>query len=334
MTAASPIRWGILGTGSIAKQFAKGLAADPGSSLVAVGSRTHESATTFASEFPCTAHGSYGALCADRNVDAIYIASPHTGHREHALLAISQRKAVLVEKPFCVNARESMEVIQAARAAGVFCMEAMWTRCLPTIRQVSAWLDEKAIGEVRLLTADFGFRCGWDPKSRLLDPQLAGGALLDVGVYTVAMAWLAMRSAPTTIKASAVLGATGVDESMAMTLGWANGALANLTCAVRLNTKHDTIIYGTEGRIELPDFWHGTKAILHRDGKPSVSLDLPFISNGYTHEAIEVGRCLRAGLKESPLITQDESLAIMRCLDECRQQVGLSYPGERASAKA
>lgn len=330
--AVSSIRWGILGTGNIAKQFAKGLASVPDARLVAVGSRTPESAAKFAAEFPCRAHGSYAALCADPELDAIYIASPHTGHLEHALLAIAQRKAVLVEKPFCVNAADTATVIAAARAAGVFCMEAMWTRFLPTVRQAAAWLEAKAIGEVRLVTADFGFRCGWDPSSRLLDPKLAGGSLLDVGIYTVAMAAMAFGSAPTTVQASAVLGATGVDEQMAMTLGWANGGLANLTCAVRTNTKHDTIIYGTEGRIELPDFWHGTKAILHQDGKPAHVVELPFVGNGYTHEALEVGRCLRAGLRESPIITSDESVALMRVLDECRRQVGLVYPCELPAA--
>ncbi len=327
----TPIRWGILGTGNIAKQFAKGLASAPEAQLVACGSRSAASAEAFAKEFPCRAHGSYAALCADPGVDAIYIASPHTGHREHALMAIAQRKAVLVEKPFCVNAAETAVVVAAARAAKVFCMEAMWTRFLPTVRQAATWLDAKAIGDVRLVTADFGFRCGWDPASRLLDPKLAGGALLDVGVYTVAMAAFALGAAPTTIRASSVLGATGVDEQTAVSLGWANGSLANLTCAVRLNTRQDAIIYGTDGRIELPDFWHGTKAVLHQDGKPAQALELPFLGNGYTHEALEVGRCLRAGLTESPVVTLDESLAIMRILDECRRQIGLSYPSERTT---
>lgn len=332
--AISSIRWGILGTGNIAKQFAKGLASAPDAQLRAVGSRTQESAAQFATEFPCRAHGSYAALCADPEVDAIYIASPHTYHLEHALLAIGQRKAVLVEKPFCVNAHETATVLAAAHAAGVFCMEAMWTRFLPTIRQTAAWLEAKAIGEVRLVTADFGFRCGWNPASRLLDPTLAGGALLDVGIYTVAMAALVFGSKPTSVRASAVLGTTGVDEQMAMTLGWAHGGLAHLTCAVRTNTKHDTIIYGTEGRIELPDFWHGTQATLLQDGKQAQVVELPFLGNGYTHEAIEVGRCLRAGLRESPLVSHEESLALMRVLDECRRQVGLVYPCELPIAAA
>ncbi len=336
----TPVRWGILGTGSIAKQFARGLVSAPADAqLVAVGSRTAAAADAFAKEYPCRAHGSYAALCADPNVDAIYVASPHTSHREHALLAIANGKAVLVEKPFCVNASQTAEVIAAARTAGVFCLEAMWSRFLPTQRQAAAWLETKAIGEVRLVTADFGFRCGWDPASRLLDPQLAGGALLDVGIYTVALAALALRGAPTSIRATAVLGATGVDEQLGMTLGWANGSLANLTCAVRTSTKHDAVIYGTEGRIELPDFWHGTTATLHQDGKPAQTLQLPFVGNGYTHEAIEVSRCLRAGLRESPIVPLDESLRLMQVLDECRRQVGLVYPCElpishRAAAKA
>ena len=328
----APVRWGILATGSIAKTFARGLAADPLARLVAVGSRNAAGAAAFAKEFGCRAHASYAALCADPEVDVIYVASPHTGHREHALQAIASGKAVLIEKPFAVNEEQSREIIAAARRQGVFCMEAMWSRFLPTHRQLAEWIAAGAIGEVRLVTADFGFRCNGDPASRLMDPALAGGALLDVGVYTIALAWSVFGRAPATIAASATLGSTGVDEQMAMTLGWSNGALANLTCAVRTNTRHDAFIYGTAGRIELPDFWHGTKAILQRDGQPMQTLDLPFVGNGYTHEAMEVGRCLRAGLRESPIVPLDESLAIMRVMDECRRQVGLVYPLERAAA--
>jgi predicted dehydrogenase len=324
----NPIRWGILGTGSIARSFATGLAADPGSRLVAVGSRTAATAAAFAAKFPCTAHGSYAELCADPAVDVVYIASPHPGHHAHALLAIAAGKAVLVEKPFTLNARQSAEVIAAAQAAGVFCLEAMWMRFLPAVRQAAAWLAAGAIGEVRMVTADFGFRGPEDPRSRLLDPALGGGALLDVGIYPLSFACLALGSAPTSIQATARLGATGVDEQTAITLGWDSGALASLTCAVRTATRQDAVIYGTRGRIEVPDFWHATEAILRVTGEPEIRVPAPHLGNGYTHEAIEVGRCLRAGLRESPVLPWAETLAIMRILDACRAQFGLVYPGE------
>ena len=215
---ARPLRWGILGTGTIAKAFARGLAQDPACRLEAVGSRSAGSAAAFAGEFPCRAHGDYTSLCADPGVDVVYIASPHQAHREHALLAIAHGKHVLVEKPFALNRNEAAEIFAAAQAANVFAMEAMWTRCLPAHRQVAAWLAAGVIGEARMVRADFGFRAAWDPESRLLSPALAGGALLDVGVYVVAFALGVLGRAPQRIQACAFLGKTGVDEQAAVLL--------------------------------------------------------------------------------------------------------------------
>ena len=331
----TPFRWGIIAPGSIAKQFAHGLAAIPDAVLVAVGARDITKATAFATEFSTAtnkirAHGSYAALAADPNVDAVYIASPHPFHREHALLCIAHGKAVLCEKPFAVNHADAAEIVAAAKAKGVFCMEALWTRFLPATARVRAWLADSRIGEVRMVCADFGFRCGWDPTSRLLDPNLAGGALLDVGCYGLAYARMIFGTDPLKLSAVATLGDTGVDEQIALSALYAQGRLASLTAAVRTSTNHDAWIYGTSGRIHVPGYWHARSATLIQDGQAPVTATPEFVGNGYNYEAVEVAACVRAGRTQSALAPLAESLETMQAMDEARRQVGLSYPGEQA----
>jgi predicted dehydrogenase len=330
MTA--PVRWGILGTGNIAKQFARGLAAVPDAALAAVGSRSQAAADAFGTEFKVPRrHASYEALARDPEVDVVYVSTPHPLHRDNSVLCLQAGKAVLCEKPFTINAGEAEEVVAIARAKKRFLMEAMWTRFQPTIVRVKQWLADGAIGEPRIVQADFGFRAGIDPKSRLFDPALGGGALLDVGVYTVAMASLVFGPKPARIDAQAHLGATGIDEQTAMVLGYANGGLAVLSCAVRANTPQETRIIGTEGAIHIPSFWRATKATLTR-GSATETVEMPFAGNGYNYQAAEVGRCLRAGLTESPAMTLDESLAIMRTMDAVRERIGLRYPQEKSAS--
>lgn len=329
MSASTPtLRWGILGTGAIARSFAADLRSAPGHAVEAVGSRSASTAADFAEKFSCRPHASYESLCADPGVDIIYVATPHNFHHAHALLAIAHGKPVLVEKPFTVNAAQAREIIAAARSAGVFCMEAMWTRFLPATRQVLTWIAEGAIGEVRQISADFGFRTPFNPQSRLFSPALAGGALLDVGIYTVSYAFAIAGRPPDTIAAATSLGPTGVDDNTALLLSWTDGPLATLTCSLRTQTRNHAVISGTAGRIEVPWFWRAESATLYREGLEAQTAELPPLGKGFIHEAIEVARCLRAGLPESPLLPLDETLAIIECLDESRRQIGLRYPDE------
>jgi predicted dehydrogenase len=216
-------------------------------------------------------------------------------------------------------------MVECARKHGLFLMEAMWTRFLPVIQQVKVWLQERVIGDVRMLSVDFGFRTEWNPQGRLLNRTLGGGALLDVGVYTVAFAYMVFGKRPKKILACADIGQTGVDEQSAMLLCYDDGALALLSCAIRTNTIQETWIYGTEGSIHIPAFWHPTSAILHVQGKY-----LKEISGavGYHYEAMEVMSCLRAGKTESPRMPLDESIAISQGLDHVRSLIGLTYPME------
>ena len=321
------IRWGILGTGNIAHQFARGVSVLTDAELVAVGSRSQETADAFGDEFGVDRrHPSYEALANDPGVDAIYISTPHSLHRENSLLCLNAGKAVLCEKPFMINAREAVDVVDAAREKRLFLMEAMWTRFLPVMVRVKELLAEQTIGDVQMLAADFGFRTNVNPQHRLFDPALGGGALLDVGVYPVSLASM-IFGAPARVAGVAHLGDTGVDEQGAMVLGYDGGQIASLYTAVRTNTPHDALIMGTKGSIKINSpWWKPTALTVLVDGAEPEVVELPYEGNGYNYEAAEVGRCLRAGKLESDQMPLDETLAIMRTLDQIRAEWGLKYP--------
>jgi predicted dehydrogenase len=324
------IRWGILGTGGIAAAFAGDLQLLPDHRLVAVGSRQQESAARFAARFGSPrAHGSYTALCADSEVDVVYVASPHPFHASDAILALRAGKHVLCEKPFTVNAAEAEEVVAAARDHGRFCMEAMWTRFLPHLRRIRQLLDAGTIGEIRSVTADHGQRfLPPDPTSRLYAPELGGGALLDLGIYPVSFASYVLGP-PARITAVSDPTTTGVDAQTSMIFQYDGGAHAILTATLGSKTQTRATITGTAGRIEIDSVWYQPSAFALYAANGSVQrFEEPRIGHGLRFEAEEVGRCLRAGELESPVMPVRETVEIMRTLDEIRHQIGLTYPFE------
>ena len=326
---AEKIRWGILSTGSIARKFTEGLGALADAEIVAVGSRTRAAADKFADEWHIPhRHDSYEALAADADVDAIYVATPHSLHAANSILCLTAGKAVLCEKPFAINAAQAEEVIAVARARGVFCMEAMWSRFLPTLAKLRELLAAGRIGQVRMVIADFGFRAGFDPAGRLFDPALGGGGLLDVGVYAVSVASMVLGGEPAEIASLAELGRTGVDEQAAMVLKYATGQLAVLYTGVRTSTPQEVTVLGTDGSIRLESPWWRGERMTVRAGGAEEALELGYDGNGYNCEAAEVMACLRAGKTESDVMGLDETLSIMRTLDAIRAQWGLKYPME------
>jgi predicted dehydrogenase len=324
------LRWGILGTGRIAGEFAEGLKALQDAELVAVGSRTQATADAFADRFKISRrHPTYEALATDPSVDAIYISTPHNLHKENSILCLRQGKAVLCEKPFTVNAREAAELIAVARQEKRFLMEAMWTRCLPAIEQVRAWLAEGVIGEPRMFQASFGFRAPFDPKARLFDLAFGGGALLDVGIYPIAFAFMVFGGPPKDITALAHLGESGADEQSAFLFKYGKGELAVMSSAIRTETNHDAYIHGTAGTIHVhAPFWRAQRVTLSRPDQEDDTRELPYPGNGYTCEAAHVAQCLREEKLESPLVPLDESLQMMKAMDEIRNQWGLRYPAD------
>ncbi|MEK7795550.1 MAG: Gfo/Idh/MocA family oxidoreductase [Candidatus Hydrogenedentota bacterium] len=321
------IRWGVLGTGHIAREFAKALRSLDDADIVAVGSRARTTANAFADAFAITRrHASYAALADDPGVDIVYVATPHALHRDNSIRCLEGGKAVLCEKPFAINRRQAEEVFRVAAKCNRFIMEAMWMRFIPAVRQAMAWIAEGAIGDVRMVQASFGFR---DDAENLFNPDLGGGSLLDVGIYPITLAHMAFGRPPTEIRSLAALGRNGVDEQAGMVLGFDNGGLAVLASAIQTNTPHDASIMGTDGMITLHDsFWNATRVSLQREGAERLTRSFPLRCNGYEYEAEEAQTCLRAGRLESSTVPHRATLEIMSTMDTLRAQWGLQYPME------
>lgn len=327
---ADKIRWGILGCGGIAGKFAQALASVKDAELRAVGSRSGQTAQRFGDVHKVLRrYGSYEELAADRDVDMIYIATPHNYHADNTILCLKAGKGVLCEKPLAANAQQAHAMIASARSHRRFLMEAMWTRFLPLMDRVRQLLAEGAIGQVRLLTADFGFRYGdRAEKQRLTDPALAGGALLDVGVYPLALASMLFGS-PLQIHSAAARGETGVDEQNAIILTYSKGQLAILCSAIQTETPHEATIIGTDGMIRLHrSWWRGNTLTLIRHGRGEQTFTLPTHENGFVYEIQAVHQDLRNGRTENAQMPLDESRAIVETMDTIRRQWGLTYPFE------
>ncbi len=323
----SAIRWGILGAGGIAAIFTENLLAE-GLPVQAVGARDGARARAFADRFGIpTAHQGYDALVADPEVDAIYVSTTHNFHAEHALLAIAAGKPVLVEKAFTVTAAEARRVADAARVAGVFAMEAMWTRFLPSTDFVRARIADGSIGEVRAVITDHSQQLNADPKGRLHNPDLAGGALLDLGVYNVSFA-LDLLGVPSETVARGSLTATGVDSEVSFILTHAGEARSDGHTTMLSAGPSRGVVIGTDGYLELDGAFYNWTTVRRYSGRQQLveTFEPDRTSRGMHFQALELQRCVREGLTESPRLTLDDSIAVMTVLDELRRQVGCVLP--------
>jgi predicted dehydrogenase len=310
------LRWGILGTGLIAGAFAADLVHTDTGEVTAVGSRSRAGAEAFGDRYAIARrHASYEALVADPDVDVIYVATPHSFHHENALLALEAGKHVLVEKAFTMNAAEAIELVVAARARGLFLMEAMWTRFLPHVVQIRRLLADGALGRVVTVMADHGQWFAFDPSSRLFAPELGGGALLDLGVYPVSFASMVLGE-PTRIEAILEPAPTGVDGQVSILLGHHGGAQAVLNCTSSAVSPTRASIVGTDGRIDVdgPFYANVGFTFTPRQGTPT-RFEAPERVHGLYYEAAEVARCIANGLLESPLMPLDETVQIMTTMD-------------------
>lgn len=340
-----PLRWGILATGNIARAFAQGLQHSSTGKLVAVGSRSRESAERFGAEFGLSVdacHASYEALLGDDQVQAIYISNPHPGHAPWAIKCAEVGKHILCEKPLAMNAAEAATIIEAARQHGVFLMEAFMYRCHPQTLRVAELVREGAIGPVRMIQATFSFRSAANPGSRLFDPALGGGGILDVGCYPVSMSRLIAGAAngqpfadPLELSAVGQLGETGVDVSTSAVARFPGDVLAQLSCGLRVTQDNVVRIYGDDGWIHVPAPWSPTRdggtsrIFLHRPGKPEpeeLTFRMPENQPAllYTLEADHVAAHLAN--RESPAMSWADSMGNMQALDRWRAAIGMSYP--------
>ena len=325
------IRWGILAPGRIATKFATGLNTLTDAKIQAVGSRSLEKAQAFAGQFGIpNVHGSYQALAEDPEVDVVYVANPHNFHRQNVLRCLEAGKPVLCEKPIGVNYQDAKAMFDKAEEKGLFLMEAMWTRFLPGIVRIREWIAEGRIGRVKQLYADFGYSGTTDPNHRILNPHLAGGALLDVGIYPIAFAYMIFGEDPVHISSHADIESTGVDGQSAYLFGYPGGRFALLSSAVQTDSPCRAVIAGTKGRIEIPLFWRASEASIVRDREAHVlhHEKFPFESTGLQYQAVEVMRCLREGKTQSEIMPWSESLRMAQTMDTLRDQWSMRYPFE------
>lgn len=322
------IRWGILSTGTIAQAFATGLQSVADAELVAVGSRNQENADKFAEEFNIPhAHASYDALVSDPDVDVIYIGTPHTFHAENTLLCLNAGKHVLCEKPFTLNASEAEACIRVAKEKNLFLMEAIWMRFIPAILKLQEIINEGKIGDVTLIKADFTFAFPYLPEHRLLNPDLGGGALLDVGIYPISFATLLLGQ-PKKVDTHAIIGQTGVDEQCTMLFHY-DKASAILSAGINGNLNNEAVIKGTKGRITIhAPFFASQKLTVEIDGQDLEIMDIPFEGNGYNYEAEAVQSAIRVGKIEHENLSHEETLTTMKMMDAMRHEWGLVYPQE------
>ena len=325
--------------GSITRRMMTSLPVAQNTVLAAAGSRDAEKAKAFAKEYGfAKSYGTYTDCINDPDVDIIYIATPHQLHASLAIEALEAGKAVLCEKPPTVNAAEMKRVAECARKNNVFFMEAMWTRFFPINRKIKEIIDSNKAGQVTLIEADFGFgdwshRKTLDPEARHFAPVLAGGSLLDIGVYTASYSdYMKGGMKPIEIKALASMTDSGVDGMAAVIMKYPDGSLSVQRSSVVQATRNCAMIYCEKCTIEVPDFWHPSQAsITWYDSETQETIDMPYTKSygeGFYFECEEVMRCLDAGLKESPLMTLDDSIRIMEQLDIIRSQIGLKYPFE------
>ncbi len=332
-------RWGIAGTGAIARGFADALSRLPEAQLVAVGSRSRQTADEFGEKYgvaPRRRYDSYERLAADDGIDIVYVASPHSQHHEHTLLFLKSGHGVLCEKPFALNAGQAADMVATARAHGRFLMEAMWSRFLPAYVTLRALVTAGDIGTVLSVEGDFGFRLPMTPSHRLFDPALGGGALLDLGVYPVSLASMLLGE-PSRVAAFGQLGETGVDEHLAVLTSYDSGAIAIAKASLRAGLACTGRVTGTAGSIELPAFMHCPDELVVQRGSDTERLHLPAARDGdgdgtagggLHHQARHVHERLRSGHLDSDIMPLDESVSIMRTLDAARAQIGVRYPAD------
>ncbi|MFZ9933055.1 MAG: Gfo/Idh/MocA family protein [Chthoniobacterales bacterium] len=323
------LRWGIVGSGGIARKFVRDLSVARAGSVRAVVSRDIGRARAAAREFAAPlALSDVRALAAESSVDIVYIATPHCAHFGAAQILLSCGKAVLAEKPLTVNAAQARGLVALARANGAFLMEAIWPRFSPLYLRLGRLIGDGRIGRLRAVTSGFCVRGNLDPAQRWMNPALAGGALLDLGIYCLAMSQFVLREEPSDLAAVARMSPTGVDEILSASLGYPSGAVANFVCSLVAHGDNRLVVAGEHGRIEVPAHFIAAEKAIVFAGDTSEVIDEPFRGEGFEYEIEEAARCLRAGLTESPLMPWADTLALAETMDAIRRQIALRYPFE------
>jgi predicted dehydrogenase len=321
------IRWGILGTGYIARRFASDLKLAEGAILTAIGSRSISSAQQFADEYNVpNAFCSYEELAVCEDVDVVYVATPHTLHHQNTLMCLNNHKAVLCEKPFAINSRDTEEMIALAQHKKLFLMDALWTKFHPHYRKMLEMVDNGTLGDIKLVLSNFGYVVTPEHSTRLLDPALGGGSILDIGIYNI-FTTLDVLGVPDDISVKIVASDKGIDEQCSVIFSYNNGAMASLFSTFRTTLATEAEVCGTKARVKLtPDFYTAACNVeLYADGtKKDIQVEREN-GFGYQYEARHVNECMRAGLTESPVVPHSYTLMLMGVLDKIRSLAGVVY---------
>ena len=324
----SNFSWGILGPGGIAQAFAKDLTFIEGHTIGAVGSRSLANAQHFANTFGGTAYGSYEELVADSSIDAIYVATPHPAHHDNVILALNAGKPVLCEKPFAVNTQQAQAMVDAAAKNKVALMEAMWARFLPHYAKVREIVASGVLGPILSIHADHGQRLADQGIARLVDPQLAGGALLDLGIYPISFAHMILGN-PTSITSKAVMTDRGVDAQTSMIFSYDNGAQAVLTTTMIEQTPCRALVAGLHGWLEIDRTFYNPASmrVILNDGSVT-EYPSAYVGHGLREQAESFKQIVQSGAVESKVLTWKDTVDIMKSMDTVRSQIGLKYPFE------
>lgn len=309
------INWGIVGTGNIAHSFAKDFLYVNNGKLVAVASRSLDKAQGFADEFNISkAFGSYAEMYNSSEIDAVYIATPHNMHFQNSSDAMKAGKAVLCEKPITINPNECRRLMDNAKSTGNYLMEAMWTYFLPAIVKAQKWIEDGKIGKVKYIKADFGFKANIESEARLFDPKFAGGALLDIGIYPIAITWLIYKQIPEKVSVFSKKADTGVDSEETMIFEYANGEVANLAASILYDMPNEAIILGDKGMIRIPNFFMAKECFLYENNELKNHFTDPSKCVGYNYEVDAVSMDLLEGKKESAVVPLHTSLKIQEMM--------------------
>jgi len=323
------IRWGIAGSGNIANKFAKAIKNVEDAELVAVASRSEETAREFAEKhnIPNVFCG-YDALAEFADVDAIYVATIHPFHKSCAEVFLNAKKHVLCEKPLCVNSADAKQLAECAKANGVFLMEAMWTKFLPAISEAVKIAKSGKIGDVMGVNVDFCYNLPKEAEPKIYNNSLAGGSLLDVGVYAINFASFFLGLEPEKVSATANI-KDDVDLHTDITLKYPGGAIASLSSAIALSKPEDAYVYGTKGHIYIPTFYGAKELFVKCDGKDAELIKAPSIGDGFEEEIIECCECIKKGKTESDIHPLSDTISVLKLMDTVRGQIGLEYPFDK-----
>jgi predicted dehydrogenase len=321
--------WGVIGPGNIAHTFAKAIASSKMGKILAVASRSQERADNFASTYQIEkTYYDYDQMLADPQIDIIYIATPHNFHYQQAKMCLEAGKHVLVEKPCTVNAQQMQNLVKLAQSKKLLLQEALWSRFMPCLFQLRQLLNEGIIGDIQYIQSEIGFAFQNREKSRLLKAELAGGSLLDLGIYSITVSQFFLQEHPNKIEAMGQLTNQQVDGHVFANMHYASGRYAQFTCSMLSQTSNTMRIVGTQGYVNLPAcFWDADTAAIYRDDKLIQSIDIPHPVNGFEYQIEESMRCIQKNMQCSTVMSHQDSVGVLKVMDEIRKQIGVTFPG-------